>query len=315
MKQKKNIIFVIVVICVLLLIGICIGILSKQDKTESESDNGQMEEETVPELQEVMDRVVSEFFGTDKIQKYEDVSPAEIAEYEEGLLLMAEAEVGEADVTVFGVISPEYGTKGVIIDCKINGESNLNYFEWGWNQLHYEPWMQVSDYDGDGQEEFSLYRDGGTGTGFHRECMVVFEMYDTGTVEPYELELEVYEAEVERLLEEQVNEETMTVDIIEKETGDVLVVQMSYDMGDDPQYEGMSYSDQMRIVPIDGENGSILYLKVEPGVKIGMATPQYNVADRGSLYFEVEYQYSDSTEKETFILSNPIFLSDEEQLK
>lgn len=296
--MKKRILSALILLAVLFMV-LYIALSGKKDK------------EANSELTKVMERITEEYLGTDQVQKYEDVSVVEMdPEYGDRLLLMAESKVEEKEVQIYGIISQEYGQNGIVIDVRENGKSHLNYFEWSWNPHHYEPWIQVGDYDLDGKDEFAFYADGGTGTGFHWERLMIFEMSDTGIVKPYELDRDTYEEEVTKLVEEQVNEDTLTVDILERGTENVLISGMSYDIGDHPQYKGMSYADYMHIMP-DGRTGAALYIVATPGVMtVDIATPQYTAGEMENLVFEVEYHASENGEESYFTLANPGVISE-----
>ena len=94
-----------------------------QTQTEQNTQTQTKQYENIPSLQEVMDRVVSSQ-NLDNALNYE-ASITNLTEDSIVLLCTSESSKYEA----YGIISPEYGMNGILLNYRINGENNYNYLE------------------------------------------------------------------------------------------------------------------------------------------------------------------------------------------
>ena len=89
-----------------------------QTQTEQNTQTQTKQDENIPSLQEVMDRVVSSQ-NLDNALNYE-ASITNLTEDSIVLLCTSESSKYEA----YGIISPEYGMNGILLNYRINGENN-----------------------------------------------------------------------------------------------------------------------------------------------------------------------------------------------
>ena len=94
-----------------------------QTQTEQNTQTQTKQDENIPSLQEVMDRVVSSQ-NLDNALNYE-ASITNLTEDSIVLLCTSESSKYEA----YGIISPEYGMNGILLNYRINGENNYNDLE------------------------------------------------------------------------------------------------------------------------------------------------------------------------------------------
>ena len=94
-----------------------------QTQTEQNTQTQTKQDENIPSLQEVMDRVVSSQ-NLDNALNYE-ASITNLTEDSIVLLCTSESSKYEA----YGIISPEYGMNGILLNYRINGENNYNSLE------------------------------------------------------------------------------------------------------------------------------------------------------------------------------------------
>ena len=99
------------------------NIANLQTQTEQNTQTQTKQDENIPSLQEVMDRVVSSQ-NLDNALNYE-ASITNLTEDSIVLLCTSESSKYEA----YGIISPEYGMNGILLNYRINGENNYNYLE------------------------------------------------------------------------------------------------------------------------------------------------------------------------------------------
>lgn len=244
------------------------------EETEAVVEETNTENREQPELTltQVMDRVVEECFLTGKIVDYDDISIVETnGEMGDRMVLLTETE--DQSITVYGIVSPEYESRGIIVDYKIDGESNHNYFDWSWNMYQFRPWIKRGDFDQDGDDEVALRLNGARGTGLSTERLLVFEMYSTGHVEPHKLDDEVIDTEIRNLIEERDHPEDGIVDVVEKGTDNILM-RISYDM--EKEFGKIWYNTVYELLP-GGEGDTSIYLIVAPGISVSeLATPAYS---------------------------------------
>lgn len=118
---------------------------------------------------DVINRIINET----GIENAVDYAMASASELEEGMVLLCTSESGKYEV--YGVVSPEYGTHGILINDVIDGTDNWNYFYEDWTFGAEPPSITESE---DGYEmELSLYQQKDKKEEIH------FSSYDTGTVD------------------------------------------------------------------------------------------------------------------------------------
>ena len=118
---------------------------------------------------DVINRVINET-GTENAVDYTRAASGEL---EEGMVLLCTSESGKYEV--YGVVSPEYGTHGILINDVIDGTDNWNYFYEDWAFGAEPPSITESE---DGYEMvLSLYQQKDKKEEIH------FSSYDTGTVD------------------------------------------------------------------------------------------------------------------------------------
>ncbi len=87
----------------------------------------------------------------------------------------------------YGMISPEYGQRGILLNNIIDGEGNWNYFDSDWGYGKKTPEIQETDSYG---ILFSYYREDGSW------CELIFDTYETGTMSVREEVEESKETEI-----------------------------------------------------------------------------------------------------------------------
>lgn len=128
-------------------------------QTQTEQD------ENIPSLQTVMDRVVSSQ-NLDDALDYE----ANITELsEDSLILLCTSESGKYEA--YGIVSPEYGMNGILLNYRIDGENNYNYLEesFGYGSANLQEL-------GENEVLFAFTQENGAVRELH------FETFDTGTM-------------------------------------------------------------------------------------------------------------------------------------
>ena len=273
------------------------------NKENSREDNGQPE----LNLTQVMDRVVEECWDTEDIDDFNIVlnelkneeKNLEINGYtRDRMVLLARSEDGK--VTAYGIISPEYGSKGIVMDFENEGDShNHNYFEWDWAPYRFRPWIEKADLDSDGRDEVLFFLNGAVSEDTYQERLIVFETYETCHMEPYELMLDHMEPDIERLLKTEIRKDSRTVDIIDGETGNTLISGISYDAGTEVEFSKMDYTSNIRF--LYDKNSPRLFLRVRPGIVAN---------NSGKIIFAEEeiaflIDYSEDMEGGHFTLTNP----------
>lgn len=310
------------------------------EREELENAEKELQEalEQEAELSRVMDRIVEEYWDNENGGHSDDytwddflkdinsaIPPQSLRDYtwndllmeykagnedilwEDHLVYIDRAENGRADV--YGVISPEFGTKGIIIDYKESAgdDSNINYFDWDWDVSGFCPQIEMADFDGDGREEILFRILGGRDPDFmYRERLFICETYETCTVVPYELTPEIIDEEMENLLEAEVIEDEHRVKISEKGTDNVLIPKLFYN--GNGKFDKVLYSDWVWI-NYDESTDSI-FLTMKPTVYIKYdnkreAAPFKFTTEDELLVFKIRYDYSPSLDSGYFTLSEP----------
>lgn len=271
------------------------------------------------ELSAVMDRIVGKYWDNKTGSQGGDYAWNDfLMDYKDGNedilwedhLVYFDGAGGRAEV--YGVISPEFGTKGIIIDYKekAGDDSNTNYFDWDWDVQGFCPQLEMADFDRDGREELFLRLCGEKDPDIlYRERLFICETYETCQVEPYELTSEMIESEAKALLETEIIADEHRVKISEKGTGRVLIPKFFYP--GEAEAQKLSYSDLVW-VNFDEGTGQIT-LVVDPVVyfKYGQEAlqetglPSRFRTESELLEFTVRYDYSPSLDGGYFTLSNP----------
>lgn len=298
---------------------------TEEAKMEAEGAGEEMvraieETDREADLSRVMDRVVEQYWDVengghsgdytwnDFLMEYKGGN--EDILWEDHLVYFDGAENKRADV--YGVVSPEFGTKGIIIDYKEKegDDSNTNYFDWNWDVTGFCPRIEMADFDEDGREEILFRLLGGRDPDLlYKERLFICETYETCTVVPYELTSEMIDEETENLLEAEVIEDEHRVKISEKGTEQVLIPKLFYGHAGAGEFERISYSDWVWI-DYDESTGNIS-LVMKPAVyvkydsKLTEGYPGRFTTESELLTFKIRYDYSASLEEGYFTLSNP----------
>lgn len=119
----------------------------KAAEAAAESARQKMEEQ----VQDMMDSILAEL-GGDLSKAYPWVNTAEFKEDARGLVKMAEDPTGQ--YAAYGFLCGEYGSYGILLNNKLNGEDNWNYF--------YTPWAYTGASDSEPTMEKAA--DGYSGT-------------------------------------------------------------------------------------------------------------------------------------------------------
>ncbi len=276
--------------------------------TAPEGNSTENNEQSPLTLIQVMDRILEECWDTGKIDDYDTVvnelnpedgnqepDPEEgdreqNGDTEDRMVLLARSEDGQ--VAAYGFISPEYGSKGIIMDyMDEEGGHNHNYFEWRWSPDEIRPWIEKADLDQDGRDEvFFIYKSP------YGERVIVFQTFETCHMEPYELE---FETEIDSLVKTEIHKDSRTVDLLDAKTGNVLISGIFYGVGTQVEFSKMDYTSSIRF--LYDKNSAKLFLLVRPGI----------IANNcGNIIFAEEeiaflIRYSADTNGGHFILTDP----------
>lgn len=299
----------------------------QEQESERKIPAKQAETEPETELYRVMDRIVEKCWGVgtehpgdygwnDFMMEYK--AGNEELLWEDHLIYFDGTDNGCAEV--YGVISPEFGTKGILIDYKEKkgDESNTNYFQWDWDVLGFCPQIEMADFDRDGREEILLRLCGLKDPDImFKERLFIFETYETCHVDPLELTSEMIDGEIENLLETEIIEDEHRVKISEKGTDRVLIPKLFFAGAE--EFWGISYSD---FVWIDYDESSeniyvvinpVVYTKSAPGTESQASfeggTNRFR-PENELIAFKVRYDYSQSMDSGYFSLSNPALRKD-----
>ena len=123
-------------------------------------------------LVRVMDRVASGI-------GLENALPCELGHIglrEDTLIKLCVSESGKYEA--YGIISPEYGNRGILLNYIIDGEPNWNYFDIVWNYGKKDASLRET---GEYEVLFTYYRED------HSECELYFDTYETGTMNVREI--------------------------------------------------------------------------------------------------------------------------------
>lgn len=123
-------------------------------------------------LVRVMDRVASGI-GLENALPFE---LGYIGLREDALIKLCISESGKYEA--YGIISPEYGNRGILLNYIIDGEPNWNYFDTAWNYGKKDASLRET---GEYEVLFTYYRED------HSECELYFDTYETGTMSVREI--------------------------------------------------------------------------------------------------------------------------------
>lgn len=276
--------------------------------TDLEGNGTENNEQPQVTLIQVMDRILEECWDTGKIDDFDTVvnelNPEngnrglnfenryqeQNGDTRDRMVLLAQSEDGQ--VAAYGFISPEYGSKGIIMDyMDEEGGHNHNYFEWRWSPDYIRPRIEKADLDQDGRDEvFFIYKSP------YGEQVTAFQTFETCHMEPYELE---FEAEIDSLVKTEIHKDSRTVDLLDANTKDVLISGIFYGVGTQVEFSKMDYTSGIRF--LYDKNSARLFLLVRPGI----------IANNcGNIIFAEEeiaflIRYSADTEGSHFILTDP----------
>lgn len=187
--------------------------LEGMDTTETETDETTVEtlSPEQPSLTAVVDRILENI-------SLEDAIPADdMIENMDGDQLYLYSQTQDGTYSLYGFHSPEYGFNGLLLDYRINGESN-------WNYLHEEipdlelDWSSYPHIDETPEGDVVLAYNWGHGTGVSVDRFFYLTAYETGTLSVEELPGEQVLDQMEQLVELRLNEENEEVEIYTKET-------------------------------------------------------------------------------------------------
>ena len=265
-----------------------------QPEASSPLQEESQEEAALPDIHEVMNRVFENCWMSRRMLSFGDVIP------QDGDYMVRLAATEDGLYEAYGCVSPEYGYRGIYMNFRLNGTDNINEVDAEWVNKYDGPKLAAADYDGDGRDEAALAFLEGSGTGLYLEKLLVFETYDTAHMDPYELSGEKLAEEIGRLLDHRVDTSEKTVDIIERETGNVILGGLSYKLeeNEDVGFEGVSYGSQRTYAV-----GEQIYLYAGVGILNNIyPEPVYPGKD---VAFRVIYEDPETAGKDCFSLAEP----------
>ncbi len=218
-------------------------------------------------------------------------------------------------VTVYGCYSKAYGGRGITIDYRItpNGDSNHNCLDLYWNINNPCCQVRMADYDRDGWEEIALTLLGGSGTGIHEERLIVFETWQTGTIEPLEFTPEKQKAEKELLVASTIDTQNKQVHLLDQSSPESSVPLLSLSYGElEAAGSGAARGIEMEsIVRFRLLNTGIL-MYVRAGIMLENAvSSQVQEGEDSTVMFRVYYDYSPNLDSGYFSLADPKAVSNE----
>jgi len=180
-------------------------------------------EEKIQELLDMIEENRAEEFGSWyanlPYELYEEAVPYNENPYatdRDYMVILAESE--DKMVTIYGMKSQKYGTRGITVDYHVTKEDggNHNYFDWEWNEMQANAEVHLADYNQDGRDEIAFRIVDGTGTGVHCDQLVIFETHDSGTVEPFIFTDDMKNKEIEQLVDVSIDTNNKQVHILNK---------------------------------------------------------------------------------------------------
>lgn len=216
------------------------------------------------------------------------------------MVILAQTEDGI--VTVYGCYSIRYGTRGITIDYRItpDGDSNHNDLDLRWSQI-YDCKLTMADYDRDGRDEIALTLGERISLNRTAERLVMFETYETGTVEPAMFTPELQREELSRLVTSSIDTSNHQVHIVQKGSeSSVPVLSIPYDPD-----KAVTAADLSNAVNF--ELGEEIYMNVPVGLRMGDSTLVYGTGEEWTdrlLRFRVVYDDSASPGSGYFTLTD-----------
>lgn len=188
------------------------------EEPESDDDNVETLEPEQPSLTAVMERILGN-------AKLEDAIPGEdMAQNMEGDQLYLYDQTEDGTYTLYGFHSPEYGFNGLMLDYKIDGESNWNYLNEEIPDLELD-WRSYPHIAETPEGDVVLAYCWGHGTGVSVDRFFYLTAHETGKVSAEELTGEEVLDQMEKLVELRLDEENKEVELYTKENnGDMLLI-------------------------------------------------------------------------------------------
>ena len=188
------------------------------EEPESDDDNVETLEPEQPSLTAVMERILGN-------AKLEDAIPGEdMAQNMEGDQLYLYDQTEDGTYTLYGFHSPEYGFNGLMLDYKIDGESNWNYLNEEIPDLELD-WKSSPHIAETPEGDVVLAYCWGHGTGVSVDRFFYLTAHETGKVSAEELTGEEVLDQMEKLVELRLDEENKEVELYTKENnGDMQLI-------------------------------------------------------------------------------------------
>lgn len=137
---------------------------------EESSETGKMPESQTASLTDVM-YSIAERQGLEGAVDYDS---GRQKESEDAIVFLCRSESGKYEA--YGFISTEYGKNGILINNKIDGQDNWNFFEESWSYGDTPPTMEEkADYE-------VLFTFAQENNGKADKRSIYFDTYDTGTM-------------------------------------------------------------------------------------------------------------------------------------
>lgn len=217
------------------------------------------------------------------------------------------AQTPDRTATVYGCYSRKYGTRGLTVDFRAgaDGDSNHNYMDVVWDADDPGCQAAAADYDGDGRDEIALKWVSGRGVGAHEERLVVFETYDTGTLEPYEFTYDQISSELGRMVSASIDTENDLIQVLDGTSPESSVPLMSIPYDDKDGLNRILDVELLSWYQFQTDSGLALW--VEPGILMkGWPGVQYLPQENGDdsvLMFHIQYDPSSGPDGGYFTLA------------
>lgn len=222
------------------------------------------------------------------------------------LVLLAQS--GDKTYTIYGCLLAGRGAEGIIVDYYDGIEHHVEYVWDIWHTGYDLPSIAVNDYDGDGREEAAFTYVSGGGTYYRGGELMIIDVLDSGELKLYRMTRKEADEQIRELIDVIVDSEVKTVDIINKNTGEVLISDISYDVEKNgtASYENIVVND---ILTYYSEEK--MYLISMLGVCHSQGvTPVYdNGMYDNRIRYEVTFSPSENDSDSSFILSEPVYLN------
>lgn len=185
--MRKRIITLVLTGLVVLTTACANGGSTKEKTTEAKTAGDKTTISTTETTQEETDTETTRTQIIDIVERVENkISKEQVVPYsnkiedesKDQVVLLAKSENGK--FVAYGIISPEYGKRGILINNIIDNKDNINHFDETWTYGSEQPSLvQTNDYAV--TFKFSQKKDG-------KDAIkeIKFETYDTGTMSPIE---------------------------------------------------------------------------------------------------------------------------------